>query len=57
MGKTKRIGLWLRDAAVALILFAFVAGFFSIPLWWAYATVQSCGWMGLFVQCRIEARP
>lgn len=47
----------IMDALGALLLVAFVMGFLSIPVWWVYATVSECGWKGLFVECRIEARP
>jgi uncharacterized membrane protein len=43
------------------LLWVFIAlvliGALAAPFLWVYATVSECGWKGLFVQCRIEARP
>jgi hypothetical protein len=47
----------LAENALVLLFCLGIVGIFSIPIWWAYATVTECGWKGLFVQCRIEARP
>jgi hypothetical protein len=40
-----------------LIGIGVLVAFLGIPIFWVYATVSECGWKGLFVQCRIEARP
>ena len=40
-------------ACVAVLVAVLVV----VPVMAVYATVDACGWRGLFVQCRIEARP
>ena len=45
-----------RRAIEALYIAVFFAAV-SFPFFWAYATVSSCGWKGLFVECRIQDCP
>jgi len=39
---------WIGVAAVMFFLLVVV------PSFWAYAQVSTCGWKGLFVECRIQ---
>ena len=40
-----------KVAEVLLILF--VLAMIAYPIFWVVATVQACGWKGIFVECRI----
>ena len=46
-----------KDLAGVLLIAAVMLAILAVPFFWLYATVTECGWKGVFVQCRIEARP
>jgi len=39
--------------AISIYVTVFV-GCFALPSFWVYAQVSTCGWKGLFVECRIQ---
>ncbi len=43
----------MKEKLLFLLLALFVMATFLIPVLWTIATVQACGWKGLFVECRI----
>jgi hypothetical protein len=46
-----------RDCFLIAVLLATLAAPFVIVGFGIYATIDTCGWRGLFVQCRIEVKP
>ena len=45
------------DIALLVMLVVFISAFAVVPVMWFYSTVDTCGWKGLFVQCRITDCP
>jgi hypothetical protein len=41
----KRASDWIPVIIVAILI--------AMPSVWAYARISTCGWKGLFVECRI----
>jgi ABC-type glycerol-3-phosphate transport system permease component len=47
---------WRDLFLIAVLLAGFITPFAIIGVG-MYATIDACGWRGLFVQCRIEVKP
>jgi hypothetical protein len=47
---------WRDLFLIAVLLACFITPFAIVGVG-MYATIDACGWRGLFVQCRIEVKP